>query len=682
MTAPHLSLSRVSRELVCRLVTTFLIVTIGSGVALAASKPAWVEVRSPNFIVVSNAGEGQARRTARQFEMIRAVFRIWFAQKGDSTEQPVIILAAKDESTLKSLIPEFWAQRGAAHPAGIYLGGTDADYIALRLDVSLSEQAYEPFEPVYHEYVHYLTRRLIARLPLWLVEGLAEFFGNTQILNKEVFVGAPSKSNLILLNRQPMLPVSKLFEIDASSPYYHEENKTSIFYSESWALTHYLMARDWQENTHRMNAFVQLLDQGADAKEAAARTIGNPSSFDDPLRRYVARFTLDAKRLEPPKIDENGFRVRGMTDAEALAVRADFMAHDHHFSEARQMLEEALKSDPKLAVAYDGLSFVALQQGKAQDAEKWSSQGLKIDAQDYRANFYYAWSLLRAGRYDEDSLGKAEASLRAALKANPEFVPAYDALAYALSMEGGKEKLDEAYMMTLQAVTREPGNVRYRIRAVEVLERQSRFKDAIRVANLAVSMAKTQEERLAATAALDAAQRAQDSWENIQAIEKSHAEQDGKVESLKMLHAGSTPPAFREVNAAMEALMLSNPQGVDFNSYLGAEVMPKIQREWAARIQKVMVAAESKKGTAIFEFAIDKDGSAREIRLKQSAQDEALDDALREAIEGASPFSPLPAKFRGQHIALRLKCDYSPRTAGQDAAAERKKESGEKPGKN
>jgi len=121
---------------------------------------------------------------------------------------------------------------------------------------------------------------------------------------------------------------------------------------------------------------------------------------------------------------------------------------------------------------------------------------------------------------------------------------------------------------------------------------------------------------------------------------------------------------------------------VDFNSYLGAEVMPKIQREWAARIQKVMVAAESKKGTAIFEFAIDKDGSAREIRLKQSAQDEALDDALREAIEGASPFSPLPAKFRGQHIALRLKCDYSPRTAGQDAAAERKKESGEKPGKN
>jgi len=60
---------------------------------------------------------------------------------------------------------------------GMYVGGTDANYIALRLDVSLNQETYEPFEPVYHEYVHYLTRRLIASLPLWMVEGLAEFYG-------------------------------------------------------------------------------------------------------------------------------------------------------------------------------------------------------------------------------------------------------------------------------------------------------------------------------------------------------------------------------------------------------------------------------------------------------------------------------------------------------------------------
>jgi hypothetical protein len=38
------------------------------------SKDAWVEVRSPNFTVISNAGDKEARRVADQFEQFREVF--------------------------------------------------------------------------------------------------------------------------------------------------------------------------------------------------------------------------------------------------------------------------------------------------------------------------------------------------------------------------------------------------------------------------------------------------------------------------------------------------------------------------------------------------------------------------------------------------------------------------------
>src|SRR3990172_2712818 len=42
----------------------------------AAEKPEkWIEVRSPNFTIVSNASEKQARRAAEEFEQIRAVFQ-------------------------------------------------------------------------------------------------------------------------------------------------------------------------------------------------------------------------------------------------------------------------------------------------------------------------------------------------------------------------------------------------------------------------------------------------------------------------------------------------------------------------------------------------------------------------------------------------------------------------------
>lgn len=649
-----------------------------------AGSQKWIELRSPNFIVVTNAGEGQARRTAYQFEMIRAVFRAYFGQKQDSAEQPVIILAAKDENTLKYLLPEFWARKGAAHPVGIYLGATDADYIVLRLDVSLNQAANEPFEPMYHEYVHYLTRHLISRLPLWMVEGVAEFYGNTQVRGNDVYVGTPSTSNLAILHEQKPLPVSTLFEIDASSPYYHEQNKASIFYAESWALAHYLFARDWKENTHRVTDFFQLLGTGVDPKDAASRSIGAADVLDEPLRKYIGNHAFTVAKVQPPKIDENGFRVRDMADAEALAVRADFMAHDHHDTEAQQMLEEALKADPKLGIACDGLSFLALQQGNAGEGEKWSSQALALDPHDYRANYYYAWSVLKSGRIDQESLAKAEASLRAVMNGNPEFVPAYDAMAYVLSLEGGKERLNEAYMMTLQAVGREPGNVHYRVRAVEVLDRQQRPDDAVRIATLAVSMAKTPEEQQAASAALAGAQAFQESWSKYQAQQASLAAGGGKVDSGGVLPKTGALNVIRQVNISAGVVILSSTQGVDFNPYLNREVMPKIQQEWAAQIQRVSAEAGSKQGRVLIEFVIDRDGSVADIKMKQSAQEQELDDAVRGAIQSASPFAPLPEKFRGKNIALRFQCDYNlgeqagSTTAGQGAATGGKKEVDEK----
>jgi TonB family protein len=642
-----------------RLSVGFLIIISASRAASAGNQPPWNELRSPNFIVVTNASEAQARRTAYQFEMIRAVFRTYFGQKQESVEQPVIIIATKDENTLKGLLPEYWVQKGTAHPSGMYLGGTDANYIALRLDVGLNQEAYEPFEPVYHEYVHYLTRQLIAYVPLWVVEGLAEFYGNTRIRNKDVYVGAPSTSNLIILHQQQVLPVSTLFEIDATSPYYHEQDKTSIFYAQSWALTHYLVARDWKEHTHRMSEFIHLLATGVGATEAASQTIGNAKALDEPLRRYIHSFSFTAAKVDPPKIEESGFRVREITDARALAVEADFMAHRGRYAEARRMLEEALKTDPKLDVAYDGLSFVALQQGDAAEAGKWSSQALVLDPQDYRANYYYAWSLIKAGHIEEQSLGKAEASLRAVTTGNPEFVPAYDAMAYVLELEGGKEKLDEAYSMTQQAVSREPGNVYYRVRAAEVLERQQRPQDAVRVATLAMSMAKTAEERQAASAALAGAQQFKETGEKIQAMQASQAA-GGKLGSEAVAPTTAARGVTNQVKVATRVVLLSNPQGVNFHSYLSGNVIPKIQREWSVQIQKVNMTAAAKTGTVIIEFAIERDGSIAEMKLQQSTQEQVLDDAVRGAILAASPFAALPAQFQGKDIAVRFQCDYNP----------------------
>lgn len=62
-------------------------------------------------------------------------------------------------------------------------------------------------------------------------------------------------------------------------------------------------------------------------------------------------------------------------------------------------------------------------------------------------------------------------------------------------------------MATVEAVSREPGNVRYRIRAVEVQKKRGRAEDAIRVAELAIPLAKSPVEKAMAEASLAAAKQ-------------------------------------------------------------------------------------------------------------------------------------------------------------------------------
>src|SRR2546423_2881710 len=136
----------------------------------------WIEVRSPHFVVSSNAGEKEARRIADQFEQIRALFHSAFANLRVDPAQPVLILAAKNENTMKLLLPEDWEVKGHVHPAGMYQPGEDKHYVLLRLDSGGAN----PFHALYHEYTHALLHLNFSKLPLWLNEGLSEFYGNSR----------------------------------------------------------------------------------------------------------------------------------------------------------------------------------------------------------------------------------------------------------------------------------------------------------------------------------------------------------------------------------------------------------------------------------------------------------------------------------------------------------------------
>ncbi len=373
------------------------------------------------------------------------------------------------------------------------------------------------------------------------------------------------------------------------------------------------MTRDWRENTNRVGDFTSLLLENVPQTDAARRTIGDPGTLQGALNEYIHMLSFTAERLERPKIEQGDYRVRPLSDAESLAVRADFMTHESQYVKAQHMLEEAVKLDPKLAVAYENMAFLYFQQDKKADAEKWSEQAVALNPQGYLANYYYGASLLREILPSDWTVAKAETSLRTAVESNPGFAPAYDALAFCLARPGSHQNLDEAHRMALAAVERDPSDVGHRVRVVEVLLAMGRRDDAINEATLAVSMAKTPVDQSAAAGALEAAQKFEVSQKNVVV---GHATGE-KMKEQREAQASSAPSnqAFSPIE------VLTDTMGVDFRPYLDP-LMKTVRQHWYELIPE---SASTKHGKVVLEFAVLKDGSVAGLKVVGSSGEIALD---------------------------------------------------------
>jgi Protein of unknown function (DUF1570) len=449
---------------------------------LAAILPArakddkWVEARSQNFIVVSNAGPQQARNTAIQFEQIRELFRRSMPFTKDHPTPVITILAAKDENTLKELLPEYWAEKGHAHPAGIFLSFPYQQSIA----VQLSGMGDNPFEAIYHEYYHSLTIPYFPNMPVWFSEGMADFYGNSKISDKTALLGMPNFGLVELLHQQSLIPLSTLFQVQQDSAYYNESNKVSIFYGESWALTHYLMVGKNGAHRPELAAYLNALGQGASQQDAAAKAFGDLGKLQKALQAYVSSASFyEFRAAAPDKVPESDVEVRPISDAEANAYRGGFLSLHKQYEPAEELLQEAIRLDPKLAIAQQNLAISYYFQDKSVEALAALSAAIELDPH-VTVTRYLRADLTSRTSGSGQSDPQVEADLRAAIAANPNFAPAYGMLANHLASRG--EELPEALDFAKKSAALEPGNSYYQLAVARVLARMRQYDQAQAVA--------------------------------------------------------------------------------------------------------------------------------------------------------------------------------------------------------
>jgi tetratricopeptide (TPR) repeat protein len=328
---------------------------------------------------------------------------------------------------------------------------------------------------------------------LWLDEGLAEFYGNTRILDKEVELGYPSVNHVQFLRDNRLMPMDTLFKVDHGSPYYNEEHKGSVFYAQSWAFVHYLMVVRMKQRDNPLLTFLNLLEQDVDAGEAATRAFGDLKKLQGELDDYIHQAAYNFLKVKTAvSAEDMSLPARELTPAESAALRGDFLAHQREYARARALLEDALRQDPGNALAHESLGFIELRQDHLAEAKKMFSEAVKLDSRSYFAHYYHAMLTEREGQ-DQQHLAEAEASLRRATELNPQFAPAYGALAGVMGRQG--KDLKAALAIARRAIQLEPGIQGYHLVAASLLMQMGSVGEARQMAERLVNTAKSPQDR-------------------------------------------------------------------------------------------------------------------------------------------------------------------------------------------
>jgi tetratricopeptide (TPR) repeat protein len=235
----------------------------------------WTYAATERFEVYAMGGDRQAREALTYFERVHAFFTEFLKLSTRPDATPTRLIAFAGDREFAPYSPNRLA-------AAFYVLGPDRDYIVVK---SIDEDS-NPI--VVHEYAHSMLRRAGAQYPLWLEEGLAEFFSTMAPEGNRMGLGRPREDLLRYLTGTAMLPLDRLFAVTVDAPEYSTRTHAGVFYSQSWALTHMLLADD--RYRARSGQLLSLLAKGTPSAEAFATVYARPlEDVTADLAGYVRR---------------------------------------------------------------------------------------------------------------------------------------------------------------------------------------------------------------------------------------------------------------------------------------------------------------------------------------------------------------------------------------------------------
>lgn len=416
----------------------------------ASGKDNWTKVQTKNFTLVGNASERDIRKIATKLEIFRETLSVIFPRVKITTPVPTTVVIFKSDDAFRPFKPRYQGKI-RDNVGGYFLPGPYMNYIVL----SAANERIDPYEVIFHEYEHFVLRNNLVHIPLWLDEGLAEFYSSfeTSDNDQKVTLGNPLAQHVYYLREHPLLPLKTLLAVDQKSPHYNESSKAGAFYAESWALVHYLMNGNQQKRRPQLIKFIELVNSGAAPEESFQKAFqANFSVLEEELRAYVNKFTFPVLNgtFRSQLTFDKEMQSTALSETEVDYYEGDLLLNMRQIPDAKVLLEKAVALDGNYSRGLVALGVLRLSEKRTDEAGRLFQSAIKSDPENYLAHYYYAETLVESGQVEE-----AIKSYKQAIALKPDLARLFVALGYTYLKAGKEDEAIESFAQGLRANSRE-----------------------------------------------------------------------------------------------------------------------------------------------------------------------------------------------------------------------------------
>ena len=354
--------------------------------------PRWTELTSAHFALRTDLPEREARDIIRESEKILASFveaAEFFLPPTSDVGRTTIVMFAEHWEYQRVLTAQ--EVRNGSFELGRTMFGDELarPMIVLAADVHASEV-------FRHELTHRLVHQRIGAVPLWLDEGLAEYFSQIRIVGDKVALGALTTRLQRIVQRErnsntvggvPLLPLGTV----AARAW--PDALVDPCYLDAWALVHYL-ANGAPDHADRFRRFLAAIADGRAAGEALQAEYGAAELIEAGYRAHAQQF-ITAKALQwlipftRPAPNGDAPLRRFLDDAEVHEMKAQLLAK----SAARELELARAHGNESSPAFHRWLARVADAAGDKARAEEEMVRAVALAPDD--SSFLYERARLR-----------------------------------------------------------------------------------------------------------------------------------------------------------------------------------------------------------------------------------------------------------------------------------------------